>query len=138
MTRPLKQELGPKSSERERSGTTSPTLQDEDEVVFLDDQGQPFSFARLEPVSEEDRRRLGFPFDVPDEFNDAEAEWMDGFTLTETLRHSLPLQRIPVVLVTSLSTDKDRARGLEVGANAYIVKSGFDRKSLLEAVGQLL
>ena len=69
---------------------------------------------------------------------DVEMPGMDGFTLTETLRRSLPLQRIPVVLVTSLSTDKDRARGLEVGANAYIVKSGFDRSGLVEVVGQLL
>jgi two-component system chemotaxis sensor kinase CheA len=69
---------------------------------------------------------------------DVEMPGMDGFTLTETLRHSAALRRIPVVLVTSLSSDKDRARGLEVGANAYIVKSGFDRAGLLEAVGQLL
>ena len=69
---------------------------------------------------------------------DVEMPGMDGFTLTETLRHSLALRRIPVVLVTSLSTDKDRARGLEVGADAYIVKSGFDRSGLVEAVGQLL
>ena len=69
---------------------------------------------------------------------DVEMPGMDGFTLTATLRHSTALRRIPVVLVTSLSSDKDRARGLEAGASAYIVKSGFDRKSLLEAVGQLL
>jgi two-component system chemotaxis sensor kinase CheA len=69
---------------------------------------------------------------------DVEMPGMDGFTLTETLRHSVVLPRIPVVLVTSLSSDKDRVRGLEVGADAYIVKSGFDRARLVEAVGQLL
>ena len=69
---------------------------------------------------------------------DVEMPGMDGFTLTETLRHSAALRRIPVVLVTSLSSDRDRARGMEAGANAYIVKSGFDRGGLLEAVGQLL
>jgi two-component system chemotaxis sensor kinase CheA len=69
---------------------------------------------------------------------DVEMPGMDGFTLTDTLRHSAALGRIPVVLVTSLSSDKDRARGMEVGANAYIVKSGFGRDGLLEAVGQLL
>jgi two-component system chemotaxis sensor kinase CheA len=69
---------------------------------------------------------------------DVEMPGMDGFTLTETLRHSTVLPRIPVVLVTSLSSDKDRARGLEVGADAYIVKSGFDRSTLLAAVAQLL
>jgi two-component system chemotaxis sensor kinase CheA len=69
---------------------------------------------------------------------DVEMPGMDGFTLTETLRHSATLRRIPVVLVTSLSSDKDRARGMEAGADAYIVKSGFDRGGLLEVVGQLL
>jgi two-component system chemotaxis sensor kinase CheA len=69
---------------------------------------------------------------------DVEMPGMDGFTLTETLRHSVALPRIPVILVTSLSSDKDRARGLEAGADAYIVKSGFDRTTLLAAVGQLL
>lgn len=69
---------------------------------------------------------------------DVEMPGMDGFTLTDTLRHSPLPRRIPVVLVTSLSSDKDRARGLEVGADAYVVKSGFDRSTLLEAVGQLL
>ena len=69
---------------------------------------------------------------------DVEMPGMDGVTLTETLRHSTVLPRIPVVLVTSLSSDKDRARGLEAGADAYIVKSGFDRSGLLAAVGQLL
>jgi two-component system chemotaxis sensor kinase CheA len=69
---------------------------------------------------------------------DVEMPGMDGVTLTETLRHSAALPRIPVILVTSLSSDKDRARGLEAGADAYIVKSGFDSGRLLEAVGQLL
>jgi two-component system chemotaxis sensor kinase CheA len=69
---------------------------------------------------------------------DVEMPGMDGITLTESVRHSPSLARVPVVLVTSLSTDKDRARGLEAGADAYVVKSGFDSRSLLEAVGQLL
>ncbi len=69
---------------------------------------------------------------------DVEMPGLDGLTLTETLRHSAALRRIPVILVTSLSTDKDRARGLEAGADAYIVKSSFDRGGLLEAVGRLL
>jgi hypothetical protein len=47
-----------------------------DEVPILDDQGKNFSFADLEPMSEDERRRLGFPFDVPDEFNEAEANWI--------------------------------------------------------------
>ena len=47
-----------------------------EQVVIFDDRGQPFSFADLAPMSEDARRRLGFPFDVPDEFNDADARWI--------------------------------------------------------------
>jgi two-component system, chemotaxis family, sensor kinase CheA len=42
------------------------------------------------------------------------------------------------VLVTGLAADEDRRRGMDAGADAYIVKSGFDQASLLETVGQLI
>jgi two-component system chemotaxis sensor kinase CheA len=42
------------------------------------------------------------------------------------------------VLFTSLGSERDKARGVEVGANAYIIKGGFDQKDLLETVAQLL
>jgi two-component system, chemotaxis family, sensor kinase CheA len=41
------------------------------------------------------------------------------------------------VLVTGLASDEDRARGLEAGADAYIVKSSFDQADLLQTVQQL-
>jgi len=43
----------------------------------------------------------------------------------------------PVVLVTALETREDRERGIDVGANAYLVKSNFDQSNLLEAVRRL-
>jgi two-component system chemotaxis sensor kinase CheA len=43
-----------------------------------------------------------------------------------------------VVLVTGLESREDRERGIDVGANAYIVKSSFDQSNLLEVVGRLL
>ncbi|WP_373044675.1 response regulator [Vulgatibacter sp.] len=69
---------------------------------------------------------------------DVEMPRMDGFTLTETVRSSRRFRDLPVVLVTSLDTEADRARGLQAGANAYIVKSAFDQKGLLDTVAQLL
>jgi two-component system chemotaxis sensor kinase CheA len=45
---------------------------------------------------------------------------------------------LPVVLVTALGSREHRERGIEVGANAYIVKSSFDQSNLLQVVGQLL
>jgi two-component system, chemotaxis family, sensor kinase CheA len=69
---------------------------------------------------------------------DIEMPRMDGFALTEAIRGSKRFRELPVVLVTALESEKDKARGIEVGADAYLLKSAFDQKSLLEAVAQLL
>ncbi|MFQ5479185.1 MAG: response regulator [Candidatus Binatia bacterium] len=63
---------------------------------------------------------------------------MDGFALTETIRNSHEHRDLAVVLVTSRESSSDKARGIDVGANAYIVKSAFDQKGLLEIVSQLI
>ncbi|HEY9759597.1 MAG TPA: hybrid sensor histidine kinase/response regulator [Oculatellaceae cyanobacterium] len=70
--------------------------------------------------------------------SDVEMPQMDGFTLTRTIRESSQWRDLPVILVTSLKRDKDRARGLEAGANAYVAKSDFDQKTLLETIAQLV
>ena len=46
--------------------------------------------------------------------------------------------RVQVVLVTALESREDRERGIDVGANAYIVKSSFDQSNLLEVMRRLL
>ena len=63
---------------------------------------------------------------------------MDGLELTATVKKDPNLKKIPVVLVTSLDSQADRERGLEVGADAYIVKSKFDQSNLLETIAQLV
>jgi two-component system chemotaxis sensor kinase CheA len=40
--------------------------------------------------------------------------------------------------VTSLGSAEDKARGIEVGADAYIAKSAFDQGGLLETIEQLI
>jgi two-component system chemotaxis sensor kinase CheA len=70
--------------------------------------------------------------------SDVEMPKMDGFSLTETIRGSKRFRTLPVVLVTALETDRDRTRGLEAGADAYLSKSSFDQKALLETIRQLL
>jgi two-component system chemotaxis sensor kinase CheA len=69
---------------------------------------------------------------------DLEMPRMDGFALTEAVRASPRFRGLPVVLVTGRASEQDRARGLQAGANAYLVKSGFDQKNLLETVARLL
>jgi two-component system chemotaxis sensor kinase CheA len=70
--------------------------------------------------------------------SDVQMPRMDGFALTEAIRRAAPLARIPVVLVTALETEQDKLRGLEAGANAYLGKSAFDQRVLLDVVGGLL
>ena len=69
---------------------------------------------------------------------DIEMPNMDGFALTEAIRAHPTLANIPVLILSSRSSDADRQRGLDVGADGYIIKSGFDEASLLTAVNRLL
>jgi two-component system, chemotaxis family, sensor kinase CheA len=63
---------------------------------------------------------------------------LDGFGLTQAVRSNDRIATLPVVLVTARGTDDDRARGLHVGANAYLVKSSFDQTVLLQTIARLL
>jgi two-component system chemotaxis sensor kinase CheA len=42
------------------------------------------------------------------------------------------------MILTSRDTDEDRRRGLDAGADAYIVKTAFDASSLIASVERLL
>lgn len=70
--------------------------------------------------------------------SDVEMPRMDGFELTTKVRADKHLADLPVVLVTALSSREDQERGIDVGANAYIVKSSFDQSDLLNVVRQLI
>jgi two-component system chemotaxis sensor kinase CheA len=69
---------------------------------------------------------------------DIEMPRMDGFALTEAIRDSSELAATPVLILTSRDAEEDRRRGLEAGADGYLVKSAFDEHALLTAVGRLL
>jgi two-component system, chemotaxis family, sensor kinase CheA len=70
--------------------------------------------------------------------SDIEMPRMSGFELTASIRSDEKLSDLPVVLVTSLGSREDRERGIDVGANAYIVKGSFDQNNLLEIVERLV
>jgi two-component system chemotaxis sensor kinase CheA len=63
---------------------------------------------------------------------------LDGFELTGRVKQDKRYAAIPVILVTSLDSPADKARGIEVGADAYIVKSSFDQGNLLDTIEQLV
>ncbi len=70
--------------------------------------------------------------------SDVEMPRMDGFDLTAKIRADKSLSELPVVLVTALESREHRERGIDAGANAYIVKSSFDQSNLLEVVRRLI
>ncbi|HEY6872701.1 MAG TPA: response regulator [Geobacteraceae bacterium] len=70
--------------------------------------------------------------------SDVDMPRMNGFDLTAKIRSTRELADLPVVLVTSLDSREDRERGIEAGANAYIVKSSFDQSNLLDAIRRLI
>ncbi|MBT4497179.1 MAG: response regulator [Gemmatimonadetes bacterium] len=76
------------------------------------------------------------PYDLV--VSDVEMPRMDGFKLTESIRANKKLGELPVVLVTALASREHRERGIDVGANAYIVKSSFDQSNLLETVDRFI
>lgn len=63
---------------------------------------------------------------------------LNGFELTARIRSDQALSTLPVILITSLASREDKERGVDAGANAYIVKSSFDQSDLLEAIGRLI
>lgn len=63
---------------------------------------------------------------------------MDGLALTERIRSDQRHKDLPVILVTSLASDEDKRRGLEVGASAYIPKPSFDQRVLLDTLKRLV
>ncbi|MCH8686726.1 hybrid sensor histidine kinase/response regulator [Pedomonas mirosovicensis] len=69
---------------------------------------------------------------------DVEMPHMDGIALTRAMRRSEKLRSVPVVLVTARETEDDKTRGLEAGADAYLVKSAFDQQRLLDTVARML
>ncbi len=66
---------------------------------------------------------------------DVQMPEMDGIELVRAIRDSSSL---PVVMVTSQGAADDRRRGLEAGADAYIVKDEFDQRALVDTVERLL
>ena len=63
---------------------------------------------------------------------------LTGLELTQRMRANKAFADIPVVLLTSLASDDDRRKGLEVGADAYLTKPEFDQSILLECLERLI
>jgi two-component system, chemotaxis family, sensor kinase CheA len=69
---------------------------------------------------------------------DVEMPKLDGFGLTQAIRSHPALANTAVLILSSRASDEDRLRGLDAGADGYIVKSAFEERGLLSAVERLL
>lgn len=70
--------------------------------------------------------------------SDVDMPRMSGFTLTEKIRADSRLAKIPVVLVTSLDSPEDETHGYAVGADAYVVKSGFEKGEFIGLIRRFI
>ncbi|MEI7811815.1 MAG: response regulator [Ignavibacteria bacterium] len=70
--------------------------------------------------------------------SDIEMPRMNGFELTRNIRRDRKYSGIPVILVTALSKKEDIEKGIDAGANAYIVKNNFEQSNLIAAVQRLI
>jgi chemotaxis protein histidine kinase CheA/ActR/RegA family two-component response regulator len=64
--------------------------------------------------------------------SDLEMPKMGGFELLSEIRKKN--QRLPVILLTTRGSVEDRQRGTELGANAYLLKTGFKTEALLDLI----
>lgn len=70
--------------------------------------------------------------------SDVDMPRMSGFTLTEKIRADSRLAKLPVVLVTSLDSPEDEAHGYAVGADAYVIKSSFEKGNFISLIRRFL
>jgi chemotaxis protein histidine kinase CheA/ActR/RegA family two-component response regulator len=70
--------------------------------------------------------------------SDVEMPHMDGLAMVRRLREQARTRDLPVIIVSSMGSDKDRRRGLEVGADGYLVKGELNQQTLLDAVERLV
>jgi two-component system chemotaxis sensor kinase CheA len=64
--------------------------------------------------------------------SDIEMPGMNGFDLLQRIRART--QKLPVIMLTSRGSTEDRQRAAALGANAHLVKSGFEEDTLVETI----
>jgi two-component system chemotaxis response regulator CheY len=62
---------------------------------------------------------------------------MDGLTLIKHLRELGSYQKVPILMLTTESSDDMKAKGKAAGANGWLVKP-FDPKRLIEVVEKVI
>ena len=70
--------------------------------------------------------------------SDVEMPNMNGFELAEKLKSSPRTSQVPVILITSLNSDKVKAKAKQAGADLFICKNDFNQAYFLRGVEYLI
>ena len=62
---------------------------------------------------------------------------MDGYRVCRMLKFDEKYQKIPVIMLTARTSDEEKKIGMEVGADAYVIKP-FEQQVLMDTVARLL
>ncbi|MFZ5441313.1 MAG: hybrid sensor histidine kinase/response regulator, partial [Myxococcota bacterium] len=68
---------------------------------------------------------------------DVQMPRLDGFALTRRIKQSAQLASVPVVILSSLASPEDKRRGLDAGADAYLIKGELGVESLALTIDRL-
>jgi chemotaxis protein histidine kinase CheA len=68
---------------------------------------------------------------------DVQMPRVDGFALTRRIKQHVELQKLPVVILSSLASPEDKRRGLDAGADAYLVKGELGVESLALTIDRM-
>jgi two-component system chemotaxis sensor kinase CheA len=82
--------------------------------------------------------RIGADPDIEMVITDVQMPILDGFGLLRAIRALPARSSLPVAIITSMDGEDHRRRGVEEGADAYIVKQQFDQQTLLDTVARLV
>ncbi len=68
---------------------------------------------------------------------DVQMPRLDGFSLTRRIKQNAELAKVPVVILSSLASPEDKRRGLDAGADAYLIKGELGVESLALTIDRL-
>ncbi|MFA5994019.1 MAG: response regulator [Parcubacteria group bacterium] len=60
--------------------------------------------------------------------------YVNGLEVLERIKKDERLNKIPIILLTNLSQKEEIGRGIELGANDYLIKSHFTPSEVLEKI----
>jgi len=76
------------------------------------------------------------PYDLV--VSDIQMPRMDGYEFISKFKSDERHKHIPAIIISTLAQEEEKRKGFEAGADRYIVKSAFDKDTLLTAVESLI